>query len=74
MTIKNIEELDNKRPEIGLTGPNGNAFVLLGIAKDYAKQLDRDFESISKHMKSGDYDNLIAVFDEEFGDFITLYR
>ena len=60
--------------EIDISGPQGNAFVLLSYAKQYAKQLDKDGEDISKRMKSGDYENLLSVFDEEFGDYIDLIR
>ena len=74
MTIKSIEELQNERPKIDLTGPKGNAFYLLGYAESLSGQLNKDYKSISKRMKSGDYDNLVAVFEEEFGEFVTLYR
>jgi len=60
--------------EIDLTGPEGNAYVLLGYARNFAKQLDLDIEEIQKEMTSGDYENLIEVFDREFGSFVTLYR
>ena len=71
--IKNKEEMESGI-EIDLTGPQGNAFCLMGYAEDYAKHLGRDAEAILKRMKSGDYENLVAVFEEEFGDFVTLYR
>ena len=74
MTIKNRDELENKRPEIDLTGPDGNAFVLLGIAQRYAKQLGKDAEAIRNEMTSGDYENLVNVFEREFGDYVDLYR
>lgn len=60
--------------EIDLSGPDGNAFVLLGYAKTYAKQLGLDVDYIQDEMKSGDYENLIEVFDKYFGAFVTLYR
>jgi hypothetical protein len=59
---------------IDLTGPEGNAFVLLGYAKRFAKQLDIDFDEIQSEMTSGDYENLIEVFDSYFGDFVILER
>ena len=74
MTIKNIEDIQNKRPEIDLTGPDGNAFCLLGYATNLAKQLRKDPKPILDNMKSSDYDNLVTVFDEEFGEYVTLYR
>lgn len=60
--------------EIDLTGPDGNAFALLGYAKSLAKQLDLDFKPIKDEMVSGDYENLVSVFDKYFGEFVTLYR
>ena len=72
----------NKTPKTGpividLTGPDGNAFVLLGYAKNFAKQLGFSKEStdaLIKEMMSGDYENLIQVFDREFGSFVILEK
>lgn len=60
--------------EIDLTGPDGNAFTLIGIAGNLAKQLYLDKEKIQSDMMSGDYENLVKVFDSHFGEFVTLYR
>lgn len=60
--------------EIDLTGPEGNAYVLMGHASRFAKQLGRDPGPILARMKSGDYENLIKVFDSEFGEYVTLLR
>ena len=59
---------------IDLTGPDGNAFVLMGYAKRFAKQLDLDADVIIKEMQSGDYENLLQVFDNYFGAFVILER
>ena len=59
---------------IDLTGPEGNAFVLMGYAIRFAKQLGLDSSDIIEEMKSGDYENLIQVFDNYFGDFVILER
>ena len=59
---------------IDLTGPDGNAFVLMGYAKNFARQLDLDADVIIKEMKSGDYEHLIKVFDNYFGTFVILER
>ena len=74
MIKSKTEMLSKRKIEIDLTGPEGNAYYLMGCAKDYAGQLGRDADAIIKRMKSGNYENLVAVFDEEFGEFITLYR
>jgi len=62
------------RMEIDLSGPDGNAFVLLGTARKLAKQLGRDDKPIIAEMMSGKYDHLVEVFDREFGEYVTLYR
>lgn len=60
--------------EIDLTGPDGNAFNLIGTASRLAEQLDLDKKKIRSEMMSGDYENLLKVFDKYFGEFVTLYR
>ena len=59
---------------IDLTGPDGNAFFLLARASDFAKQLGFDAGKIMEEMKSGDYENLISVFDKYFGDYVILEK
>jgi len=60
---------------IDLTGPQGNAFFLLGYAKKLAKQLDfEDVDGLLADMQAGDYNHLVKVFDEHFGDFIILEK
>lgn len=62
------------KPEIDLSGPAGNAFCLLGTAVNYAKELGLDSKKIKDEMTSGDYENLINVFDSYFGDYVDLIR
>jgi len=59
---------------IELTGPDGNAFALIGYATKFARQLDLDSTQIREEMMAGDYENLVAVFDKYFGDYVTLER
>jgi hypothetical protein len=59
---------------IDLTGPDGNAFALMGYASNFAKQLGLDKEKIINEMMSGDYENLLQVFDGYFGSFVILER
>lgn len=75
--IKNREELESKDIEIDLSGEQGNAFYLLGLVNKLGKQLDFDKkkrQTIHNEMTSGDYKHLIEVFDENFGEYVTLYR
>ena len=59
---------------IDLTGPDGNAFALLGYATKFAKQLNFDEDKIINKMMEGDYENLLKVFDRYFGDYVILER
>ena len=59
---------------IDLSGPQGNAFFLLGTATKLARQLDLNEYEVLNEMQSGDYENLLQVFDSYFGDFVILYR
>lgn len=64
----------SSKPIIDLNGPEGNAFVLMGYANQYAKQLGLDKQKMTEEMTSGDYENLIQVFDKYFGDYVILER
>ena len=64
----------NRNLEIDLTGPQGNAFFLIGTARNLAKQLGKDSKQITNRTMSGHYENLLKIFDEEFGSIVTLYR
>jgi len=59
---------------IDLTGPEGNAHVLMGYAHSFSKQLGLDSDKILKEMRSGDYENLVNVMEKHFGSLITMYR
>ena len=59
---------------IDLTGPDGNAMSLIVRARQWARECGKDASAITKEMTSGDYENLIAVFDREFGSFCVLER
>lgn len=75
--IKSKEDKLIKHLEIDLTGPAGNAHVLLGYAQSLGKQLGwnkRAINLVIELMMLGDYENLINVFDHHFGDFVILYR
>ena len=68
------KETKRKGIEIDLTGPNGNAFAILGLAKRLCREFDIPFKPLMEKMTSGDYENLIKVFDDKFGSFVTMYR
>lgn len=62
---------------IDLTGPDGNAFALMGMAQNFGRQLgwSKDqTQDLINEMMDGDYEHLIQVFDREFGNFVILER
>ena len=60
--------------EMDLTGPQGNAYVLIGTAMNLARQFGYDDEMIKEQMMSGDYENVVQTFDKYFGEHVILYR
>lgn len=72
-----IEKDTRTKIEIYLKSPQGNAFYLIGAARQYGKQLEfseEEIDSIIENMMSGDFENLIHVFDNNFGDYIDLIK
>ena len=66
-----------RKQVIDLTGPDGNAFYLMGTACNLMKQLKftpEEADGVLDEMKSSDYENLIKVFDKYFGSVIDLER
>jgi len=63
-----------RTPVIDLTGPEGNAFFLMGRAHRYARDLGLDGDAIINEMRLGNYENLVQVFDRYFGDYVILER
>lgn len=75
--IKSREEIVDKKLEIDLNSPQGNAFVLIGIAGHIGKQLGMSkfrIKCIQDEMKLSTYDMLIETFDKWFGDYVILYK
>lgn len=75
--IKSVSEIENRKHEINLNGPEGNAFSLLGLVPVLGKQLKMDsfrIKCIQDEMRLSDYEMLIQTFDKWFGDHVILYR
>ena len=66
--IKSINE-KTSGIEIDLTGPDGNAFVLMGMASKFSKQLGLNKDEIISDMMSGNYEHLLEVFEKHFGNY-----
>ena len=65
----------NKKPTIDISGPAGNAFALMGTAKTLGRQpgfSKEKIDSVLSEMTSGDYDNLLNVFNDNFGEYVDL--
>jgi len=77
MAIRDINTKPDNKPFIDLSGQDGGAFQIIGTAKIIAKQLPAlipNINDIVEEMQSGDYENLVAVFEREFGEYIDIYR
>ena len=78
MSIKSISEITTPdKVEIDLTGPQGNELYLLGFASQQLPSIGKskeETETILEEMRSGDYENLITVFDRELGQYVDLFR
>jgi len=75
--IVSREEMPKRPIEIDLSGPDGNAYVLMGYARTLGRQLgfsEEKIEAIIKVMMLTNYDGLLATFDEQFGDYVILYK
>ena len=63
--------------EVDLTGPQGNAYHLLGLAESLGRKMGYDKlkrERIHMEMTLADYECLLQTFDREFGTLVTLWR
>ena len=73
--IREKQDLKPSTPMIiDLTGPDGNAYALMGYAKTFSKQLGLNSVTVIDEMTNGDYEHLLKVFDSYFGSFVILER
>ena len=69
------EKLKHKGMIVDCSGPDGNAFYLLGLAKDLAKRMGwttKEIDKLMTELQSSDYEHLILTFDKHFGWHVTL--
>ena len=64
------------KPQIDLSGPQGNAFYLMGVVeKTFRQSGAADLgKSIVEEMKKGDYEHLVKTFDMYLGDHFEIVR
>jgi len=67
-----IKHRDPKKIILDLGGPDGNAYYLLGYVKKLSSICCLDAAMVSEQMRSGDYKNLVKVFDTYFGHIVDL--
>tara|TARA_B100001059_G_C17425938_1_gene375564 strand:- start:64 stop:294 length:231 start_codon:yes stop_codon:yes gene_type:complete len=75
--IKSRDELENRKIEIDLKSPQGNALYLLGQVEVLGKQINMPLEvrkDIRHVMTMGNYEDLIKTFDIWFGEYVILYK
>lgn len=60
---------DKKKPVLKLTGADGNAFMIIGLARKAAQKANTNPSDITKmvtEMMSGDYDNILQTCFKHF--------
>lgn len=55
-----------EKPELKLSGEDGNAFFILGKAQRVARENGLDWDAIKKEATSDDYDHLLRTMMEHF--------
>ena len=74
MTIR--KKTIDERPLIDLSGPQGNAYYLMGLVIKTFRQSGAPElgESIVEEMKKGDYEHLVKTFDLYLGEKFDIVR
>jgi len=74
MTIR--EKPKKFKPQIDLSGPQGNAFYLLGVVKQTFRRSGASElgDQIVEEMMKGDYDHLLKTFDLYLGEHFDIVR
>lgn len=75
--IRSKAEKPQQKLEIDLTGPEGNAHILMAYARRWGRQMaysEHRIKNIIDEMRLTDYEGLLYTFDREFGSFVTLWR
>ncbi|KXK05254.1 MAG: hypothetical protein UZ17_ACD001000678 [Acidobacteria bacterium OLB17] len=63
--------------EIDLRGPDGNAQALIVYARKIGRNigLNKDeVEDVIREMTKGSYADLISVFEQNFGEYVIMFR
>ena len=78
MTIRQLSEKPPGKIEIDLSGHQGNAFFLICTASQLAEKVlgwkANKRKWLREEMMRHDYDYVLELFDELFGEFVILWR
>lgn len=58
--------MERQKPKLKLVGKDGNAFAILGNAREVALKNNMDWEVIKKEAMSGNYQHLLATMMRYF--------
>ena len=75
--IVSREEMPDRKFEIDLSSPEGNAFYLLSLVDSLGKRVGIPSEvrkDIKNVMMMGSYDELLETFDIWFGEYVIIYK
>jgi len=75
--IRPRSEMPPRGIEIDLSGPDGNAFALMAYAQKIGKALGYSqsrIDAIITVMKLTTYEGLLHTFDDEFGDYVVMWK
>ena len=64
----------NENIILDLKGTDGNAFVLLSVAKDLSYKNKFKWDNIYSELTKSDYENLINVMENYFGDQVLFLK
>ena len=78
MAIIDKSSLTYGKNVIDIDGPDGNAFMLMGIGANFLRKnlgyTEDEIDDFHDEMMAGDYENLLLVFDKYLGDYFDLHR
>lgn len=72
-----MTKVQSGKIELDLTGPNGNAFIVVGTIAKLMRKLKfhpDQITAVTKEMMSKDYEHLIATAEKHFGQYINFCR
>lgn len=69
-----IRNKTDKELIIDLSGPDGNSYYMLQLARQLCHKTGDNWQTVCSEMTSGDYEELLLTFDSYFGDLVILER